>query len=55
MEVMINKWSWADTQFLYCYECIHPTYTARVKENNGVWECDECGKTNDINNGSYDK
>ena len=43
------KTKWVDTQFLYCYECIYPTYTAKVRESNGVWECEECGVTNDIN------
>ena len=45
------KTNWADTQFLYCYECVYPTYTTKVGENNGVWECEECGTTNDINKG----
>ena len=42
---------WTDTPYLYCYECIYPTYTAKVKKNNGLWECEECEKTNDINKG----
>ena len=45
------KPKWIDTQFLYCYECIYPIHTAKAKENNGVWECDECGTTNNINEG----
>ena len=48
---MAEKIKWTDTQFLYCYECIYPIYTSKVKENNGVWECDECGITNNINKG----
>ena len=50
-KVMAEKIKWTDTQFLYCYECIYPIYTSKVKENNGVWECDECGITNNINKG----
>ena len=45
------KTNWTKTQFLYCHECVYPTYTAKVQENNGVWECDECATTNDMNKG----
>lgn len=48
---MAEKTKWTDNQFLYCYECMYPIYTLKVKENNGVWECDECGIINNINKG----